>query len=189
MYHIYHTEGIILASTATGESDRFFQILTPDLGLIPVVARGSRALGSKLRYRLTEYAHIDIDVVRGKDVWTLTGVLPMDDTPIDPRAYGSMSDASMMLRRLIHGSVPSPEIYTDTRALRALVSARSIDDTEALLLAFRVRILAVLGYAPSDTDISTILQHPLADACTAISPSSRARIARIVSQALLETQL
>ncbi|NTV21949.1 MAG: hypothetical protein HGB03_00035 [Candidatus Yonathbacteria bacterium] len=189
MYHIYHTEGIILASVPTGESDRFFHILTPDLGLIPVVARGSRALASKLRYHLVEYGHVGLDLVRGKDVWTLTGVLPMEDTCPDVRTYRVMADASAFLRRLIHGSVALPDMYTDVRTLRTLASKVSEKNIDALLLVFRVRTLATLGYGASDELLTPLIVSPLNEEVVQMTAAHAPFIREAIRIALADSHL
>lgn len=191
MYHIYHTEGIILASVPTGESDRFFHILTPDLGLIPVVARGSRALASKLRYHLVEYGHVGLDLVRGKDVWTLTGVLPMEDArPLTSIGHTGMRRLSVFARRLIHGEGTLLDVYTDTLAFRHMME--DVQDTgvaESIFLAFQIRFLASLGYASPDEVLTSIVATPFDTDIVGIIKLHHVRIRSIIDDVLKETHL
>ena len=69
MYHIHHTEGIILGSKNFGEAGRYYFIFTRDLGMIYASAQGVRKMSSKLRYILQDFSYIKIDLVKGKDFW------------------------------------------------------------------------------------------------------------------------
>jgi len=191
MYHIYHTEGIILASTATGESDRFFQILTPDLGLIPVVARGSRALASKLRYHLVEYGHVGLDLVRGKDVWTLTGVLPMKDArPLTSIGHTGMRRLSVFVRRLIHGEGMLLNVYTDVLTFRRMMEdIHDASVVESIFLAFQIRLLASLGYASPDEILTSIVAAPFDRDIAQVIASHHTHVRSIMNSILKETHL
>ena len=168
MYHIYHTEGVILASVGTGEADRFLHILTPDFGLIGVVARGSRLIGSKMKYHLSEYRHVTIDIVRGKNVWTLTGIQPHAAKASRGRPHSvqasrgrsieenkkDMSDAvyaaelSVFLRRLIKGEEGNELLFAvATMGMDLIAHAESTEEKGHALLAGKYAILSALGYA------------------------------------------
>jgi DNA repair protein RecO len=71
MYHIYQTQGLILKSSNIGEANKFFYILTPDLGLIRATAQGVRHLKSKLRHSLQDFSLSNISLVHGKGGWRL----------------------------------------------------------------------------------------------------------------------
>ena len=72
MYHIHHTEGIILSSKNYGEAGKYYSLLTRDLGLINASAQGVRKISSKLRFVLQDFSYIKVDLVHGKDFWRLT---------------------------------------------------------------------------------------------------------------------
>ena len=48
-HKIFHTEGIVLSSKDTKESDRYLAVFTKELGLVKATAQGIRKLESKLR--------------------------------------------------------------------------------------------------------------------------------------------
>ena len=72
-YRHYQTEGLVINSRPYGEADRFYQILTPDFGLISVLAQGVRLEKSKLRYQILNYSLVNIELVRGREYWRLVG--------------------------------------------------------------------------------------------------------------------
>src|SRR3989344_8517195 len=74
-HHLYQTPGIVLSSSPYGEANRDFRIFTKELGLIRASAQGIRFLKSKLRYAIHDFSYCDLSLVRGKEVWRLTGVL------------------------------------------------------------------------------------------------------------------
>ncbi|NTV44897.1 MAG: DNA repair protein RecO [Candidatus Yonathbacteria bacterium] len=190
MYHIYHTEGIILASTATGESDRFFQILTPDLGLIPAVARGSRALASKLKYHLVDHAYIGLDLVRGKDVWTITGVMPFPEHSHDTDVRPEMIRLSSFIRRLVHGQEPSHELFHTVFSVKTYLNeSPSDEERDIILLSVYVHILALLGYASNLSGLEKIGETSFGvDTIERVRAQQHA-ITRDVERILSETQL
>ena len=76
-YHIHHTEGIILGSVNTGESNKFLYLFTGKLGRVGAVAQAVRGISSKLRYSLQDYALVRADMVRGKTSWRITSAQPL----------------------------------------------------------------------------------------------------------------
>jgi recombinational DNA repair protein (RecF pathway) len=148
MYHIYHTEGIILASIGTGEADRFLHVLTPDFGLIGVVARGSRLMRSKMKYHLTEYRRVTIDIVRGKNVWTLTGIQPQRKEARTPESYAQYAELSAFLRRLIKGEEGNELLFAvAAMGIDLITRTDSMEEKKHALLAGKYAILSALGYA------------------------------------------
>lgn len=68
------TKAIVLRRTNYGEADRILQLLTPDHGKIPAMAKGARREKSKLAGGIELFAVSDVTLVSGKgEIWTLTG--------------------------------------------------------------------------------------------------------------------
>ena len=70
-HHRYQTEAVILGSVPRGESDRVFFLFTKDMGLIPASAQGIRNLPSKLRYTLSDFGALEVDLIRMEDMWRI----------------------------------------------------------------------------------------------------------------------
>lgn len=79
MYNIYNTDGIILKSFNIGEADKFFLIFTRELGLIEAIAQGIRKIESKNRYGLQDFSVSNISLVRGREVWRITNIIPQEN--------------------------------------------------------------------------------------------------------------
>jgi DNA repair protein RecO len=148
---VYHTEGIILSSIDTGESNRFFYILTKDLGLLGVIAQGVRELKSKLRYSLSTLSHTHIDLVRGKEVWRATNTQSL-------RSFSSLlhnkekialyARLSSLLRRLMPGESAHERLFEEFLSgldflERETLNTEELRSFEALAV---LRILSELGY-------------------------------------------
>lgn len=70
---MYHTEGIILKRTDTGEADALFTIYTKDFGKIKALARGVKKENAKLKGHLEPFSLSSLSVVAGKNGLRLTG--------------------------------------------------------------------------------------------------------------------
>ncbi len=150
-HSVYHTEGIILSSIDTGESNRFFYILTKDLGLLGVMAQGIRELKSKLRYSLNTLSHTHIDLVRGKEVWRATNTQSL-------RSFSSLTNnkekialyarLTSLLRRLMPGESAHERLFEEFLSgldflERETLNMEELRSFEALAV---LRILKELGY-------------------------------------------
>lgn len=150
-HHIYHTRGIILASTATGESNRFYKILTEELGLIGGTAQSVREGKSKLRYTLQDYSLVTVDLVRGKEVWRIVSAgawRPLDATKGDEVRMRLFARFCALLSRLLQGEGRDQELFDEI--VRVANSLESQAVSKELELAFEalvaLRVLVHLGY-------------------------------------------
>lgn len=73
MYHKHQTEGLILKSYDSGDSNKKLALLTQDLGLIYAHVQGARALASKLRGSIQEFSLGKYTLVKGSGGWKLVG--------------------------------------------------------------------------------------------------------------------
>lgn len=69
----YSAEGIILASDKYREKDRMLTIFTREFGKIRAISRGSRKMDSKLAPHLEPLSWVNLMLVNGKAIATLTG--------------------------------------------------------------------------------------------------------------------
>lgn len=148
---VYHTEGIVLSSITTGESNRFLYILTKDLGLLGIVAQGVRELKSKLRYSLNTLSHTRIDLVRGREVWRATNtqsICSFSSLVNDEKKIALYARLSSLLRRLMPGESAHERLFEEFLSglgflEREEVNEEELRSFEALLV---LRILSELGY-------------------------------------------
>ena len=150
-HHIYHTRGIILGSISTKESNRFYKILTDDLGLVGASAQAVRDGKSKLRYALQDFSCVTVDLVRGKEMWRIISAAEesfFSKTKEDPVRFKLFARVCSLAQRLIHGEGREDTLLLDIRAaLRFLEKGEIPQELEMAfesLSAFRT--LVFLGY-------------------------------------------
>lgn len=155
-YHLYHTEGIVLGSKDTGESNRFYFILTRDLGLVGAAAQGARELKSKLRGHLALGSIAAMTFVRGRDVWRITAADAHAVVPeTDRTAAHIVTRMANLVRRLVHGEERDAGLYGEVSdALSFLYAHRlSAEEARSFEAVFAARVLAVLGYGTFENDL------------------------------------
>src|SRR5438477_10420140 len=116
MHKIYHTEGIILGSKNFGEAGKYYHIFTRDLGMISASAQGVRKMSSKLRFVLTDYAYIKVDLVEGRDFWRVTSASKtnmLEDLPKHSARFLTVSNISRLLRRLLRGEEKNEKLFLE----------------------------------------------------------------------------
>ena len=157
MFHnIYTTQGIILNSFDTGESNKFFYIFTRELGLINATAQGVRKLSSKNRYGLQDFSVSDISLVRGKDIWRITNVAPIENLFFifsgqglgKNKKFDFVLNILSLLRKLIHGEEKNEELFDIVSDLISFLKEEDLNkkELENLGLIINIKILNNLGY-------------------------------------------
>lgn len=152
-HHIYRTQGIILRGYGEGESSKYLQVFTRELGLVGASVRSVRDAKSKLRYGLQDYSVSLVSLVRGKDVWRIINAVPASNAYLDLRTRPAYLSAAMrtlsLLRKLLAGEERHSELYDMVaESLRFLAGAEmSREELAAFQLLFALRALDFLGYA------------------------------------------
>ena len=150
-HHIYHTRGIVLGSVNIGESNRFYKIFTEELGLVGASAQSVRKEESKLRYVLQDFSLINVDLVRGKEVWRITSAGEEKFFPgikSDVVRLKLFARTCGLLSRLIHGEGREDELFRDLVGALDFLEQTAIP--AELALSFEtlatLRSLVWLGY-------------------------------------------
>jgi len=151
MHHIHHTEAFILGSRHKGEDSKILILYTRELGLVYAHAQGIRKLSSKLRFILQDFARVNVDLVRGKEIWRVTTASPIDSYRHVLSARQSekiLARIMSLLIRLVAGEDASEEVFQTLVRTYALleVQGQSAEDYRALELLCVARILVALGY-------------------------------------------
>lgn len=142
-YAIYKTDAIILRITPQGEANTDVTFLTRDLGKIVARVQAARKYESKMRMHLTRYNHVVIDLVRGKNVWRLTGIHALDPVGVfrDEIFLHVWYRITSLAEHLIRGEESHPEIF------ELLVEiGHWKGKTEGLELFGVIQVLDLLGY-------------------------------------------
>lgn len=74
----YITKAFILREYERDENDMVYKVWTRDFGIIFVLARSIRKINAKLRMVVKKNDFILITIVKGKDLWRLTGAEESD---------------------------------------------------------------------------------------------------------------
>ena len=149
-HHIYHTRGVILSSSPSGESNRFYKIFTLELGLVGAHAQAVRDGKSKLRYVLQDGSFVTVDLVRGKEMWRIVSAgvdRPFAIIKKDPLRTKLFAEFCALLARLLHGEGRDQILFEEIERV-----ATFLEETmePSLALSFETmytfRALAHLGY-------------------------------------------
>ena len=194
MHHIYHTHGFILSSRNTGEANKMLAIYTRELGLVWAMAQGLRLHKSKLRFTLQDFSYVNVDLVRGKEIWRVTSAKHISSFPLARSSSHSlllMTRISKLLLRLCVGESPSDVIFDDfIQALYLLDSENiSISSREALELHLVLRIMNSLGYIGDSDILSKYLGSEFDHSKTEELLKERQSIIAHINKALNESQL
>lgn len=192
-HHIYHTRGIILGSTPSGESNRYYKIFTEELGLVGAVAQSVREGKSKLRYVLQDYSLIHIDLVRGKEVWRITSAIEEQSKDF----IGGEAQKKLFARacafnmRLLQGEGKEKKLFADLHALAEFLKNQELP--ESLYFSFEtlasLRVLSQLGYADAELYRrflkSSVYTREIIEEFTTVLPG----VSRLVNTGLVSSHL
>jgi len=194
MHHIYHTYGFILSSRNTGEANKMLTIYTREMGLVRAVAQGIRLHKSKLRFTLQDFSYVNVDLVRGKELWRVTSARHVSSFPLARASSLSlllMTRVSKLLERLCHGESPSENIFDDFVQALYLLDNENVSSSsrEALELHLVLRIMNSLGYVGDSGMLSKYLSASFDEDKTEELLRERQSIIAHINKALNESQL
>lgn len=163
--HIYQTEGLILGSTAVGEANKLFFILTEEFGFIVAIAQGIRDLKSKLRYSLQNLSYSKVDLVRGHEIWRITNAESVNGYHkilSDSDKTRFIARILSLLRRLLHGEEQNQDLYNALKATFVFLEKEecTTESLSNLEIMSNLKILHHLGYVEDTETFSTIIQMP-----------------------------
>ena len=201
MYHIYHTEGIILGSRNFGETEKYYYIFTRDLGMIYASAQGVRKMSSKLRYILQDFSYVKIDLVKGKEFWRVTSASKtnrLEQLVKKPETLEVVANITRLLKRLLTGEYPNETLFADLidglsilekvereEPIRQLAGG----DLQSIEIIIVLRILNNLGYIGGSQKLDTFVKSPFEKELVLEVSKSRREILNQINKALKETHL
>lgn len=151
---IYQTPAFVLKTTNMRESNKLAMLYTRDFGLIYVSAQSIREERSKLKAHLHAHSLVSVDVVRGRDIWRLTGIheeqssLQLSSSPW----YPLLDRYATSLLRLCPGEEANEELWQDIAKLFALIAQYQHNKTLSKPLISHIEIILMaraldhLGY-------------------------------------------
>jgi recombinational DNA repair protein (RecF pathway) len=166
MYAIRTTPGFIIGSSPYGEAGKVLSIFTRDLGFVTAIASGVRLEKAKLRYHSQDYSLGVFSLVRGKEFWRLTSASGSEKRDrgqtIDSSPRALLARLALLLRRLLQGEDPNPELFDHLKSCADFLAATTSLDAEQMktLESLTVlRMLASLGYVGSDVILDAHVGH------------------------------
>jgi len=171
-----------------------FTIYTLEMGLIKAVAQGVRFHKSKLRFTLQDFSYVNVDLVRGKEIWRVTSARHISSFPI---ARGNTASLVLMMRvsslldRLCKGESPNENIFNDFIQALYLLDDENISSQarEALELHLVLRIMNSLGYIGDSAILTKYLSSSFDQNKIEILLKERQSIIAHINNALNESQL
>ena len=146
----FNTDGIVIKTSVTGESDLIVFVLTRSRGMIRAFAKGARGMKNKLHAGSSLFAYCDFTVTEKNDVYHI------NEASVKEIFFGLRSDIAKLTLAQYFCEVllkTLPDAETDEEYL--LLMLRSLyylsNGTKHLLqikAVFELRMAAVSGYAP-----------------------------------------
>ena len=150
MHHIYTTKAIIIRSVHTGEANRFYFLLTKDLGFIKASAQGVRLLKSKLKGHLQDFSVINVSVVKGKEIWRITSSEVLENESLiknRDKIFVTKNIFSLLLR-MLHGEEKNESLFECVDIFYNFILKNQLDKDQLknVEILTVLRILHHLGY-------------------------------------------
>jgi len=192
-HHRYQTEAIVLGSVPRGESNRLFFIFTKDFGMIVAVAQGVRKISSKLKGGLSDFSHLDIDLIRGADMWRIVDITERRPplSSVLPRVASSFARFSRLMRRLMHGERGEARLFSSTADFREFLMDEDMSKESLLSLevAMAVKVLHELGYGGDEKEALFVHAEPLSHSLLSFVEKHRHTLVAFVNTRLRESHL
>ncbi|HWC57333.1 MAG TPA: recombination protein O N-terminal domain-containing protein [Candidatus Paceibacterota bacterium] len=168
MHTIHHTDAVITKIADYRETSKRVWLFTRDFGLIIAVVQGVRNQGAKLQMHLREYALVRADIVRGREVWRLTGVHVHSEVLLLGRSPRNRAYVRLLsfIQRFVVGEDPHPELFAHVVAVaQSLPMLSGHREMDALALW---RALALLGYIAVTPRDEALLTSPFVEATVSL---------------------
>ncbi len=193
MHHIYHTEGIILGSSNSGEAGKYYSIFTRDLGMVTAYAQGVRKMSSKLRFILQDFACIKVDLVAGRNIFRVTSASKtgeLGELIKNKDTFQVVANIARLLKRLLAGIEPNEELFSDLlNGLYILEKSQTKDGLRNIEAIIVLRILNNLGYIGENDVLENIIKSPFEENLIFEASKARTKVLEQINKALRETHL
>jgi len=184
MHHIYTTPAFIIHSSQYGEAGKFLMMFTRDFGMIGATAQGIRLIQSKLRYHTQDSCYSNISIVRGKEVWRLTGAEGLEYQKNNILYLKILK----LLKRLLQGEEKNEKLFNIVERLYLTpIEEKDYETVESLTV---LRILNTLGYVGYIDELGQFLDSDhINTELLANFSSYKPKVVRIINESLKQSQL
>ena len=167
-----------------GEAGKFLLLFTKDFGMIGAVAQGIRLSQSKLRYHIQDFSFCTVSIVRGKEVWRLTGAHEIEEETVTGILHIKILK---LLRRLLQGEEKNEKLFEIVKELYR--TEIKIEDHEIVECLVVLRILDSLGYISSKDLFEYFENNKLDENLIKKAKLDKSKIIKVINNALQESQL
>jgi DNA repair protein RecO (recombination protein O) len=154
--HFFTTEALVIGSMRYGEADRIVTLYTRDRGRLSAIAKGVRRVKSKTGGRLEPFTLVRASFHTGRgSLYTVAGVETLRTFQAVRDQLFRMEEGARLLsslRRLFpneEASVPAFNLLV--RGIAQLAESPDQAAAANIMLATRLKLLVLLGYAPEMT--------------------------------------
>jgi DNA repair protein RecO len=163
MHTIHHCEAFIVKSAESGEANKRVWLFTKEFGLVMASVQGVRKPGAKLRSHLTDYTLVDVDIVKGRDVWRLVNAKVKTNPFVagyDELRARSYIRALGLIARFCVEEGEEPELFGHLETVLKTLKIKSENPQffDAIVLW---KILILLGYLEITEDLQNLFFTPL----------------------------
>lgn len=175
----YSTGAIVLSRTPLAEGSALLHLLTEEFGLVRVRAQGVREMGAKLSGAVQTLSQSEVILVRGKEVWRLSGALLV--TPwarkLNKENKKRAGRVAGLLLRLVQGESRDTELFPIYQAFIEALSRLDEKDSDTAELIVALLILNSLGFYAGDVPEGAEVFSP--EALNRVDKDRKAYITRI----------
>lgn len=147
------TEALVIGSMRYGEADRILTLYTRDRGRLGAIAKGIRRTKSKTGGRLEPFSLVRVSLYAGRGLYTVVGVETLRTFQGVRDELFRMEEGARLLSAVRH-LFPEEEGHVQAfnllaRGVARLAEAPHAEAASSVILATRLKLLALLGYAPA----------------------------------------
>jgi DNA repair protein RecO (recombination protein O) len=149
----FTTDAIVIGSMRYSEADRIVTLYTRDRGKISAIAKGVRRTKSKVGGRLEPFSLVKMSLNAGRGtLYTIVGVDTVRTFQGVRDELFRMEEGARLLGAVRHlfpaeeGSLPAFNLLV--RGVARLAEAEDAASAAGVVLATRLKLLVLLGYAP-----------------------------------------
>jgi DNA repair protein RecO (recombination protein O) len=148
----FTTEALVIGSMRYREADRIVTLYTRERGRLGAIAKGVRRTSSKVGGRLEPFGLIRASLHTGHGLYTVVGVETLRTFQGVRDELFRMEEGARLFAAVRHlfpaeeGSVPAFNVLV--RGIACLAESPNPATAASLVLATRLKLLVLLGYAP-----------------------------------------
>jgi DNA repair protein RecO (recombination protein O) len=150
--HVFTTEALVIGSMRYREADRIVTLYTRDRGRLGAIAKGVRRTKSKVGGRLEPFSLARVSLYAGRGLYTVVGVDTLRTFQgVRDELFRLEEGARLFLavRHLFPAEEGSPPAFNLlVRGVARLAESPDPATAAGVVLATRLKLLALLGYAP-----------------------------------------